>query len=289
VPKRGSVTLPPCDTGRTVADLVAHVGDVCDIPATEPTELLAALDGEQRRLVLAVDAVDEASQPRELCWLLNDLVDHGCRALVACRPHLTGQLGDPQPMRLDEPAQLDRDGVKQLRRRAADPSAWRRRDRRSDPRQPRGCAGPGGVRRRVRQLPDRPTRGARPRAIADTGSMVLMMRALHLLDRDQLRHAHAVEMARDGVSLILIQRQLGHTNPGDHLARVGARRGVGVTAGPFPRPALRTGRARSRASGSPQGVRWPLVTLGQATEMSGRVVARPVAVSVHGEGIVWPR
>ena len=28
----------------------------------------------------------------------------------------------------------------------------------------------------------------------------------------QLRHAHAVEMSRDGVSLIVIQRQLGHTN-----------------------------------------------------------------------------
>jgi site-specific recombinase XerD len=30
----------------------------------------------------------------------------------------------------------------------------------------------------------------------------------------QLRHAHAVEMAREGVPLIVIQRQLGHTNPG---------------------------------------------------------------------------
>src|ERR671911_467654 len=31
---------------------------------------------------------------------------------------------------------------------------------------------------------------------------------------DQLRHAHAVEMAREGVPLIVIQRQLGHTNLG---------------------------------------------------------------------------
>jgi site-specific recombinase XerD len=30
----------------------------------------------------------------------------------------------------------------------------------------------------------------------------------------QLRHAHAVEMAREGVPLIVIQRQLGHTNLG---------------------------------------------------------------------------
>jgi site-specific recombinase XerD len=29
-----------------------------------------------------------------------------------------------------------------------------------------------------------------------------------------LRHAHAVEMAREGVPLIVIQRQLGHSNLG---------------------------------------------------------------------------
>ena len=33
----------------------------------------------------------------------------------------------------------------------------------------------------------------------------------------QLRHAHAVEMAREGVPLIVIQRQLGHSNLGIHL------------------------------------------------------------------------
>jgi integrase/recombinase XerD len=31
---------------------------------------------------------------------------------------------------------------------------------------------------------------------------------------DQLRHAHAVEMAREGVPLNVIQRQLGHANLG---------------------------------------------------------------------------
>ena len=31
----------------------------------------------------------------------------------------------------------------------------------------------------------------------------------------QLRHAHAVEMAREGVPLIVIQRQLGHSNLGN--------------------------------------------------------------------------
>jgi site-specific recombinase XerD len=30
----------------------------------------------------------------------------------------------------------------------------------------------------------------------------------------QLRHAHAVEMAHEGVPLVVIQRQLGHTNLG---------------------------------------------------------------------------
>jgi site-specific recombinase XerD len=30
----------------------------------------------------------------------------------------------------------------------------------------------------------------------------------------QLRHAHAVEMAREGMPLVVIQRQLGHSNLG---------------------------------------------------------------------------
>jgi integrase/recombinase XerD len=30
----------------------------------------------------------------------------------------------------------------------------------------------------------------------------------------QLRHAHAVEMSREGVSLVVIQRQLGHAHLG---------------------------------------------------------------------------
>ena len=32
--------------------------------------------------------------------------------------------------------------------------------------------------------------------------------------RHQLRHAHAVEMAHEGVPLVVIQRQLGHSNLG---------------------------------------------------------------------------
>jgi hypothetical protein len=40
--------------------------------------------------------------------------------------------------------------------------------------------------------------------------------------------------------------------PWPPLCWVGPRRGVNLSAGPFPRPALRTGRASSSASGSPQ-------------------------------------
>jgi integrase len=36
----------------------------------------------------------------------------------------------------------------------------------------------------------------------------------HRFAPHHLRHAHAVEMAREGVPLIVIQRQLGHTNLG---------------------------------------------------------------------------
>jgi site-specific recombinase XerD len=48
--------------------------------------------------------------------------------------------------------------------------------------------------------------GAAPRRPRGRGAAAL---APH-----QLRHAHAVEMAREGVPLIVIQRQLGHTNLG---------------------------------------------------------------------------
>jgi integrase len=34
------------------------------------------------------------------------------------------------------------------------------------------------------------------------------------MDAHQLRRAHAIEMAREGVLLIVIQRQLGHRNLG---------------------------------------------------------------------------
>jgi len=70
----------------------------------------------------------------------------------------------------------------------------------------------------------------------------------------QLRHAHAVEMAREGVPLNVIQRQLGHANLGiTSLGRGGApcrryRRSVSPPRPPnrtcaFPRIRLSAGRA----------------------------------------------
>jgi RNA-directed DNA polymerase len=68
--------------------------------------------------------------------------------------------------------------------------------------------------------------------------------------------------------------------------RVEPGRGAGVAAGPFPRPARRTGRARLRASGSPLDMRWPIVALAYATAVSGPVVAGSVVpVAAHGEGM----
>ena len=64
----------------------------------------------------------------------------------------------------------------------------------------------------------------------------------------QLRHAHAVEMAREGVPLIVIQRQLGHTNLGitsiylqgidsaEIIDTVHARRAPVVPVSSTPRP-----------------------------------------------------
>ena len=77
----------------------------------------------------------------------------------------------------------------------------------------------------------------------------------------QLRHAHAVEMAREGVPLIVIQRQLGHTNLGitsiylqgidsaEIIDTVHARRApvvpVNSTLRPRPRPLLVVVRSSS--------------------------------------------
>jgi integrase/recombinase XerD len=60
---------------------------------------------------------------------------------------------------------------------------------------------------------------ARPPLVARRGPRRAALRRLPRrgpapLRADRLRHTHAVEMAREGVPLIVIQRQLGHSNPG---------------------------------------------------------------------------
>ena len=52
-----------------------------------------------------------------------------------------------------------------------------------------------------------------------------------------------------------VQRENQRDNDTDGVG-VGPGRGVGLSAGPFPRAALRTGRASSPASGSPRACRW---------------------------------
>jgi site-specific recombinase XerD len=62
-----------------------------------------------------------------------------------------------------------------------------------------------------------PTRGRPWSAAAARSELRRIARAAGVRRRfapHQLRHAHAVEMAREGVPLIVIQRQLGHTNLG---------------------------------------------------------------------------
>jgi integrase len=64
---------------------------------------------------------------------------------------------------------------------------------------------------------DGPTRG-RPRSSANVRVEFRRLAAQAGIRRrfapHQLRHAHAVELAREGVPLNVIQRQLGHANPG---------------------------------------------------------------------------
>ncbi|MGO9972046.1 MAG: tyrosine-type recombinase/integrase [Solirubrobacteraceae bacterium] len=56
----------------------------------------------------------------------------------------------------------------------------------------------------------RPARG-RPYS---TPAIRVQSRGAPAVAAHQLRRAHAVEMSREGVPLVVIQRQLGHTNLG---------------------------------------------------------------------------
>lgn len=108
-------TLPPAGvfnvtfhaSGRTLREFIDHVAALAEVAADSASTLLGALGQQDSRLVIAVDAVDEASEPRDLAWLLCDLAARGNRTLVGCRPHLVDQLGDPEPIRLDQPPYLD--------------------------------------------------------------------------------------------------------------------------------------------------------------------------------------
>jgi hypothetical protein len=108
-------TLPPIGvfditfhaSGRTVREFIDHVARLADVAADNPSTLLSALEEQGRKLVIAVDAVDEASEPKELAWRLSDLADRGNRVLLGCRPHIVDQLSDPEPIRLDQPPYLD--------------------------------------------------------------------------------------------------------------------------------------------------------------------------------------
>src|SRR5919107_4706215 len=64
---------------------------------------------------------------------------------------------------------------------------------------------------------DGPTRGrpwASDAARAQLGRVAARAGVRRRFAPHQLRHAHAVEMAREGVPLIVIQRQLGHSDLG---------------------------------------------------------------------------
>jgi integrase len=56
--------------------------------------------------------------------------------------------------------------------------------------------------------------GGRPRPRATRCDTPRLWRRSQRFAPRQLRHAHAVEMAHEGVPLIVIQRQLGHTDLG---------------------------------------------------------------------------
>ena len=92
----------------------------------------------------------------------------------------------------------------------------------------------------------------------------------------QLRHAHAVEMAREGVPLIVIQRQLGHTNLGitsiylqgidnaEIIATVHARRALWSPS---------TARSASEVSGS-RGIPASLGCPSSSDEAGNRLTCR---------------
>jgi integrase len=80
---------------------------------------------------------------------------------------------------------------------------------------------------------DGPTRG-RPRSADAARSHPRRLAAAAGVRRrfapHQPRHAHAVELAHEGVPLNVIQRQLGHTNLGRHVDLPGGHRNAEIIA-----------------------------------------------------------
>ena len=89
---------------QTVTGFVEHVAAVLGLSLAASTAgaLSDAVREGQRRPVVAVDAIDESTEPRALCALLNALGGLGCRVLAGCREHLLTALSDPDPLRLDQ-------------------------------------------------------------------------------------------------------------------------------------------------------------------------------------------
>ena len=107
IPPVGVVDVTFHAKGRTVVDFIAHVSELCELEARDTPELLGALDRREGRLVIVVDALEESTEPEPLASLLGEMAARGCRLLVACRPHLTGRLRDPEPLNLDVPPYLE--------------------------------------------------------------------------------------------------------------------------------------------------------------------------------------
>jgi hypothetical protein len=95
--------------GQTVSGFVEHVTAVLDLSLSQSTSaaLVDAAREARDRWVIAVDAIDESTEPRALCALLNALSAQGCRVLAACREHLLEALRDSNPLRLDQAPYLE--------------------------------------------------------------------------------------------------------------------------------------------------------------------------------------
>lgn len=112
VPPQGCIDVSVHARGMTVADVVDTIALAAEVEAASPEDLLLGLQDQDRRLVVVVDAVDEAAAPDELASkLLNPLAathGTGIRLLVGTRPHVLYRLGTAiEVLDLDDPAYLD--------------------------------------------------------------------------------------------------------------------------------------------------------------------------------------